>query len=186
MEKAGASRMQFVTQSEAEPFFLRLGINRLGPLAGSRSATRLKVFDAYYQSRLPVARQVSDALVDCLGDFTVCSLWAHDLVWGDRSLEDDAPPDWAEYRQWREAQGERRPLREAPGHLFDARERETLAKVINRAIHMGWDALIAAKPNKAVIQLSHDDRITVYARSKPGELFAGLTALGLQPRQRGL
>jgi hypothetical protein len=178
--------MRFVTLSESEPFFLRLGINRDGLVTGSRSATRLKTFDAYYQSRLPTARRVSEALAAYLGGFTLCLLWAHDFVWGDRSLEERPPSDWAEYRQWREARGERRLLHEAPGHLFDAGEHSALAKVIEWAIYMGWDALIATKPNKAVIHLSHDDRITIYARSKPSELITRLTALGLKPGQRGL
>ncbi|UPK07611.1 hypothetical protein [Bradyrhizobium sp. 170] len=178
--------MRFVTQSESEPFFLKLGISRSGLVPGSHSAIRLKTFDAYYQSRLSVAAQVADALATHQGNFTACLLWAHDLVWGDRSLEERPPSDWAEYRRWRQTRGEKRSLRDAPGHFFDNGERDTLASVIEWAIHMGWDTLIAAKPNKAAIHLSHDDRITIYARSRPSELIARLTALGLKPTQRSL
>jgi hypothetical protein len=176
--------MRFVTRSESEPVFLKLGIDRSGIVSGSRSATRLKTFDVYYQSRLPVAHQASEALSASQGDFETCLLWAHDLAWGDRSSEEHPPTDWAEYRRWRETLGERRSLHGAPGHLFDAGEHAALAKVIEWAICMGWDALIAAKPAKAVVHLSHDDRITIYARSKPSELIAQLTALGLEPTKR--
>lgn len=178
--------MHFVAKSEAESFFQKLGMDRNGLVAGSRSAARLKIFDAYYQSRLPVAREVADLLAAHQGDFSVCHVWTHDLVWGDRALEEEPPPDWMEYRKWREALGERRSLCDAPGHIFDTGERGSLSKVIEWAIYMGWDALIAAKPNKIAVQLSHDDRISIYARSKPTELVAGLAALGLNSRQRGL
>ncbi|MDQ0467117.1 hypothetical protein [Labrys wisconsinensis] len=178
--------MHFVTRSESERFFERMGIDDRGPMPGSRSDARLKIFDVYYQSRLAVADKVSRVLASRQGDFSTCHLWVHGLPFGDRSLDETPPPDWARYRRWREATGETRSLYEAPGHVFQEGEQEVLARVIEFAILLGWDALIAAVPHKGVLDLSHDDRITIYARSRPSGLIVGLERLGLTARKRAL
>jgi hypothetical protein len=178
--------MRFITKPESQAYFAKLGIGEQGLVPGSRSAVRLRTFDIYYHSPLAGGREVAHALAAHQGDFSECLLWAHDLIFGDRSLEAQPPPAWSEYRRWRKAERESRSLYEAPGHRFDAGERKAMCGIIELAITMGWDALIAAKPSKLIIHLSHDDRISIYARSRPSDLFDTLRSLGLEPRQRGL
>jgi hypothetical protein len=178
--------MRFITKSESEAYFAKLGIEGRGLVPGSRSAVRLKTFDIYYRSPFAAAREVAHALAVHQGDFSACLLWACGLIFGDRSLEAAPPPGWSDYRHWREAHGESRSLYEAPGHVFDAGEGEMLSRIIALAIVMGWDALVAAKPGKFTIHLSHDDRISIYARSQPSGLFGALSPLGLEAKRRGL
>jgi hypothetical protein len=176
--------MRFITESEARPIFAKLGIDCRGPIAASRAAEGLKTFDIYYRSRLVVARETAELIAAGQEGFTSCLLWACALVWGDRSLEEIAPPDWARYDRWRRAQGEMRPIYAAPGHLFGEAESGLLATAIEGAIHMGWDALMVAKPAKMIIQFSHDDRITIFARTRPSKLFAELESIGLKSKRR--
>lgn len=171
--------MRFTSKIEAERFFRSLGIGPGGLTRGSRSATRFKSDDLYYRSRL-AAGEVSLVLADAQGDFTECVVWPFDLVWGDRSLEEHAPADWIAYARWRHQQGETRPLREAPGHLLEANERSELARLLELAIYMGWDALVAARPAKVLVELSHHDRITIHARSRQKALIARLERLGVK------
>lgn len=163
-----------------------MGIDGRMLIPGSRSEARLKIFDVHYQNPLAVADKVSRVLASHQGDFSVCHLWMHGLPFGDRSLDQAPPPDWARYRRWREATGETRSLHEAPGHVFQKGEQEALARVIEFAIDLGWDALVAAAPHKGVLDLSHDDRITIYGRSRPSGLIADLQRLGLEARKRAL
>ena len=178
--------MRFITKSESEAYFAKLGIEGRGLVPGSPSAVRLKTFDIYYRSPFAAAREVEHALAVHQGDFSACLLWACGLIFGDRSLEAAPPPGWSDYRHWREAHGESRSLYEAPGHVFDAGEGEMLSRIIALAIVMGWDALVAAKPGKFTIHLSHDDRISIYARSQPSGLFGALSPRGLEAKRRGL
>jgi hypothetical protein len=233
--------MLFLTKGEAMAFFARIGVDRHGLVAGSRSAVRHKKFDVYYESRLRIASNVGLALAAGQGNFSTCMLWAHDLVSADRSHEPDPPPGWGEYRHWRLvsrfrssqelatpsdanfgikrdtsklmilvrfldlkflpgtrdncgrnfkstalATRESRSLYEVPGHVFDRTESTALGKLIEWAILTGWDALIGAKPDRCVIHLSHDDRITIYARSTPARLIRTIEKLGLPVQRRGL
>jgi hypothetical protein len=45
---------------------------------------------------------------------------------------------------------------------------------------MGWDALVGARPNKILIELSHNDRITIHGRSRPSTLLSELGRLGVK------
>ena len=168
--------MRFTTKPDAEAFFGA----RQKKTNGGRGASRFKAGNFHYVSRLTTAAEVSQALADAQGDFTECMVWPSALVWGDRSLEDPAPPDWAAYAQWRQKHGERRSLYEAPGHLFEAHERPELARLLEMAIYMGWDALVASRPFKASLELSHDDRVTIHARTRQAALVAKLEQLGMK------
>jgi hypothetical protein len=100
--------------------------------------------------------------------------------WGDRSLEEEAPPDWIDYARWRQQHGETRSLYDAPGHVFGAGETSELARLLELAIYMGWDTLVGTKPAKVVVELSHDDWIRIFARSKQKVLLAKLDKLGVK------
>ena len=63
---------------------------------------------------------------------------------------------------WRRAAGENSRLSEAPGHQFGADEAEHLSTAVEFALELGWDALLAAKPKRQLLLLSHDDRMEIY------------------------
>ena len=50
-------------------------------------------------------------------------------------------------------------------------EAEHLSKAIAFALDLGWDALVAAKPKRQLLLLSHDDRMEIY-RGFEGRLLA--------------
>ena len=75
---------------------------------------------------------------------------------------------------------------EAPGHLFETDERDLLAKVIAWALRLRWEAYIAAKANKFVLRVCHDDFLTLYSRSTPSGLLDDLRKLGLEPKRAAL
>src|SRR5690349_2909793 len=131
--------MHFIGAEQSRQSFQKLGFERGEPARGGFAAT-MKTVEIYYESRLSTAREAAEAIASYQGDFDTCLMWACDLVWGDRSREDHPPRDWAVYRDWRNATGETRTLYEAPGHHFDRGEQDMLAKVIELAIYMGWDA----------------------------------------------
>jgi len=95
--------------------------------------------------------------------------------WNEHSAKDQR---WNRYRKWRAANKEDRRLYEAPGHRFESREVEQFSKTIEFALQLGWDALVAAKPKRQLLFLSHDDRLEIY-RGFTGRLLAKqLTGLG--------
>jgi hypothetical protein len=85
---------------------------------------------------------------------------------------------WRTYREWRKAAGDAFRLYDAPGHRFDTQESERLAQVIEFALVLGWDALIAATPGQQLAFLSHDDRMEIYRGFESGPLTEKLVALG--------
>jgi hypothetical protein len=180
--------MRFVAAEDCRSFFRRIGFDENGPVAGSRSAARLKkTFDCCYKSGAaltPLLPRLTGALATYQGEFSECLLWAADLVWGDRSQESTPPAHWLAYRRWRSAHGETRSLYEVPGYLFDASERPLLAQTIGWALRLGWDTFIATPAGASVTALSHDDRITVYARTRSVALIADFARLALDFRHR--
>jgi hypothetical protein len=180
--------MRFLAADDCRTFFHRVGFDESGPIAGSRSATRFsKVFDCYYESGPalePKLPRLVRALVAHQGEFAECVLWAAELVFGDRSWASPPRPDWVAYRQWRAAHHEPRRLFEAPGHVFDASERDLCATAVAWALRLGWDAFLASRERASVTALSHDDRITIYARTRPTALIVDLAKLSLDLRRR--
>ena len=172
--------MRFLSGSECEGLTKRLGVDRYGPVRGHCAARHLKVFDAFYKSRLANGGEVAQALVEHEGDFDSCLVWARGLAWGDRSREDEPPPDWMRFRDWRRRHGEWRDLYEAPGHLFEADERAKLVELTEWVLYMGWDAMIAATPGNGAILLSHDDYVRICSRGTPDVLLRRLGRLGLR------
>jgi len=73
---------------------------------------------------------------------------------------------WQRYRHWRQNLGESRRLYDAPGHVASKGEAGELAKVIEFALILGWDAIVLAEPGRNRLFLSHDDRLEVYRCAK--------------------
>jgi hypothetical protein len=133
----------------------------------------------YYDSSDRDYSIAANAITASIGKFTWATLFFLFCVTGDGWTEGNATNKrWARYRQWRAANGESRRLYDAPAHLFEAREAERLSEVIDFALQLGWDALVAAKPRRQLLLLSHDDRMEIYRGFERRLLAEKLTALG--------
>ena len=176
--------VRFLTGEQCQALTKGLGIDCRGPVSAHRAAKRLKVFDASYTSRIANGPEVAEALIGHIGEYETCLVWACRLPWGDLSPEDEPPADWKRFRDWRRRRAEWRNLHDAPGHLFGSDERAELAELIEWALYMGWDALIAAAPGEGAVLLSHDDCIRICARGTPDVLIRRLERLGLRAERR--
>lgn len=126
----------------------------------------------YYNSGGRDYSIAADAVTASIGRFTEATLIFLFSVSGDGWNEDLAGNErWRRYRQWRRSHGESRRLYEVPGHQFGPHEAERLSKAIAFALDLGWDALVAAKPKRQLLLLSHDDRMEIY-RGFEGRLLA--------------
>jgi len=175
--------MKFLTRPECEAYFAKLGIDSDGLIAGSRGADRYKTLEAFYEPEL--ADRMADFIATGQGRYVECLLWCAETVFN-RGLEPNPPRAWLAFAEWRRAMGEPRDLYEAPGHLFAPEERDRLTKVVAFAIRWGWDAYVAAKPNKFVLRVCHDDYLTIYSRSTPSGLLDDLRKLGVTPKRAEL
>jgi hypothetical protein len=178
--------MQFTTDEACESFFGKLGIDRDGLVPGTRGAERFKITEVMYRDPFPLADRVAKSIAVHQGNFAECLVWCRYVVLGDLGREPDPPRVWREYYRWRKSKGELRILHDAPGHLFEPSERDALAQVIAWAMCMRWEAHVAAKPNKFVVSICHDDFLTLYARSTPSGLLDDLRKLGLEPKRAAL
>lgn len=175
--------MQFLTDAECQDFFAKLGIDRDGVIPGSRGAERFKITEVSYGDSCPYADQMAKSIAVHQGNFETCLLWCESLVFGDKINEPYPPKVWREYYRWRKEMGETRDLHDAPGHLFEQSERDTLEQITAWALRMRWEAYIAAKPNKFVLHMCDDAFLTLYARSTPSGLLDDLRKLGLEPKR---
>jgi hypothetical protein len=118
-------------------------------------------------------------IADSIGGFSKVTMLFLFAITGDGWNEDAREHKcWRAYRQWREAAGDTRRLYDAPGHRFDAGEASQLTRVIELALELGWDALIAAVPGRQLAFLSHDDRMEVCRGFESRALSEKLVALG--------
>jgi hypothetical protein len=134
---------------------------------------------AYYTSSGKNDYTTAATLIStALGSFNeavVLFEFAVSLAKSDSYQESD--DQWRGYREWRHAAGDDRYPHDAPGHLFRSGETECLAKVIEFALQLGWDAWVYAKPNRHALFLSHDDRLEIYSGCNRRELSAALAKL---------
>jgi hypothetical protein len=133
----------------------------------------------YYESSNRDYSSAANAITASIGEFSEATLLFLFSVSGDGWTE-GIPRNvrWGMYRQWRAANGEDRRLSDAPGHQFGPHEAAHLSKVIDFALQLGWDALVAAKPGRQLLSLSHDDRLEIYRGFEWRSLAEKLVALG--------
>ena len=136
-------------------------------------------FVLYYESRARDYSAAANAIALSIGTFSEAAVLFSFCVSGDGWDEFSARDErWKRYRRWRAANHEDRRLYEAPGHQFEPNEVEHLSKTVEFALELGWDALVAAKPGRQLLFLSHDDRVEVYRGFKGRLLVRQLTGLG--------
>jgi hypothetical protein len=136
-------------------------------------------FALYYESGHRDYSAAANAIVLSSGTFSEATvLFSYCLSgdgWDEYSASD---PRWIRYRRWRATHSEGRRLYEAPGHRFELDEVEQFSKTVEFALELGWDAVIAAKPGRQLLFLSHDDRLEIYRGFGGGLLVRQLIGLG--------
>ena len=136
-------------------------------------------FVLYYESGDRDYPRAADLIVQSAGSFSeatvLFSFGASGDGWDEHAATDER---WKRYRRWRTANNEERRLYEAPGHRFEPRDVDQFSKTIEFALELGWDALVAAKPGRQLLFLSHDDRLEIYRGFAGGSLARQLTGLG--------
>jgi hypothetical protein len=136
-------------------------------------------FVLYYESGVRDYSAAANATALSIGKFSEATVLFLFCVSGDGWDEPSSTNErWGRYRSWRAANHEDRRLYEAPGHRFEPTEVEQLAKTVEFALELGWDALVAAKPGRHLLFLSHDDRLEIYRGFSGGLLVRQLTGLG--------
>ena len=133
----------------------------------------------YYESGDRDYSKAANGITASIGEYSKASLLYLFCVTGDGWSEGNANDErWRRYRLWRAAHGDQRRLYDAPGHRFERGEADELSKVIAFALHLGWDALLAATPGQQLLFLSHGDRIEIYRGFDRRRLADKLIALG--------
>jgi hypothetical protein len=132
----------------------------------------------YYKSGRRDYSDAARAIAASTGKFTQITLLFLWCLSGGWDEETAMSGPWSRYRRWREAAGETRPLYDAPGHQFEAHEVGYFLEAVEFALQLGWDALVAAKPRRQLLLLSHDDRMEIYRGFERRLLAENLIALG--------
>jgi hypothetical protein len=129
----------------------------------------------YYDSSGRDYSPAADAITASIGAFTEATMLFLFCV----SVDDGtAYGAWPQYGKWRGANGDMRRIYDAPGHQFKSHEARQLSEAIAFSLELGWDALLAAKPRRQLMVLSHDDRIEIYRGFQRRLLADQLIALG--------
>jgi|SRR5579864_1323536 hypothetical protein len=95
-------------------------------------------------------------------------LWV--LEWG--AWPDEEYPEL--WREIREHHGERRPIIEAPGHLFEQQEQELARGMTRLAMLFGWTAFLIPDPASLVVRLDARERMDLAAPAESA--IAGVAA----------
>ena len=163
--------MQFLARDEA-----RLLQKKLDRQIADKPKPRLVL---YYKSANRDYSKAANVITASIGEFSEVILLFLFCLTGDGWSEGNARDErWRRYRLWRAANGDLGRLYDAPGHRFERGEGGNLSKVTAFALHLGWDALLAAKPGRQLLFLSHDDRMEIYRGFERRWLAEKLIALG--------
>jgi len=162
--------MQFLSRQDADILEEKLG-RQVGP---PRKPKAVVYYTSGQRDYAPAATLIAAAA----GDFSEAAILFSFCVAGDGwSEHTSSNAGWPAYRRWRSSFGEERRLYDAPGHLFTRGEVDQFSRVIEFALILGWDALVAAKPGRNQILLSHDDRLEVLVGFEARVLTKKLLAL---------
>jgi hypothetical protein len=127
--------------------------------------TSLVLSGPFGQAADPKGQEGSIALscVERLGTWDECLLWVQEWgVW-------PSSEDWPAYYAARGQQGERRSLGIAPGHIFEAGEKQLVVRFVQLVLENAWDAQLVTLLNDEPVSrmyISHDEWVEVWV---PGE-----------------
>jgi hypothetical protein len=165
------SYMQFLARDEA-----RLLQKKLDRQIADKPRPKLVL---YCESGNRDYSKAANTITASIRKFSEVNLLFLFCITGDGWSEGNATDErWRRYRLWRAANGDERRLYDAPGHRFERGEGDSLSQVIEFALQLGWDALLAATPRRQLLFLSHDDRMEIYRGFERRQLAERLIALG--------
>lgn len=140
--------MRFLEEPEIQEWLDRHGI-RIDPPFSVEDRAKVN-----HRARAATHRAAAERCVASLGAWRECLLLVTEWdVW-------PGGVDWPAYYAARGAQGEKRSLEVAPGHLFRAHEADRLAGFLAMVFAHGWDALVLPaerdRPAGPFLCVSHD------------------------------
>jgi hypothetical protein len=132
----------------------------------------------YYNSGNRDYAAAANVITASIGAFTEATMLFLYSISVDGGHEGMADGRWSRYRRWRDANGDTRRIYDAPGHRFKFHEVRQLSEALAFSLELGWDALLAARPGRQLMALSHDDRIEIHRGFERRLLADQLIALG--------
>lgn len=159
--------LQFFTKPEC---LQRLAdLPGVGRAAGAQSAELQVTFENLYDRTAPLAR----LFLKLIGTEQPAFLWIHEFgIWS--PLE-----NWPLFETLRRADGELRPLYEAPGHMFAADEQEALMSYLQLIIIFGWGCILLGIENRHRLIVSHDSWASIRSLSDMPGLIKTVSDFGL-------
>jgi hypothetical protein len=164
--------MRFIESDEIREWFGDHAINLAANDTFEIPGTSLVISGPFGQAAEPQGNEKALAMscVECVGTWDACLLWIQEWgVW-------PSSEDWPAYYEARGQQGERRSLGVAPGHLFEAGEKQLAIRFLQLVLENAWEAqLVSASHGKPVsrVYISHDEWVEIWA---PGELSPSVRA----------
>jgi hypothetical protein len=148
--------MQFLEDNQIAEWYSEHGLTHSNVAVG---AVVMKLF--FGQSVEPPGQEseIAAAAVEALGPWEECLLWIK--LWSIWPSSED----WPKYYAERGAQGERRSLEIAPGHLFIADEQRLLLRFLQVVLENAWEAeaypITGGILNGRRLFVSHDEFIEI-------------------------
>jgi hypothetical protein len=152
--------MQFLEGNQIEEWCAERGLAST-PNALKASITSVSLRRTYGQQAAPRGQEgeIAELFVGHLNSWTESLLWV--TSWGIWPSSED----WPKYYALRGAQGERRSLDTAPGHLFASAEHEPLVQFLRVVLENAWDAFVLPAVEREfagqVIVASHDEWVEI-------------------------
>ncbi len=84
------------------------------------------------------------------------------LLWIDEFGIWPSSENWVIFDGLRSLVGEKRPLYEAPGHLFTAEDEQLLSAMLATILYFSWGAVVVRNSLDLVIRISHDECVDFY------------------------
>jgi hypothetical protein len=153
--------MRFLTAAECASEVKRLGIE-VDPVVGPPGTHRDSVTaELMVPKHCGQQAHIINVLFDEYRGDASLLLWLRD--WG-IFMGEEYPEIWLAIR---ERYGERRPIIEAPGHLFSSGERGLARGMARLAMLFGWDADLICDPVSSIqlISLTHDGAVWIVAEA---------------------
>lgn len=154
----GAHPSPFLTKEESVDWLAKHGIQEMPEVVGEGFS--------YFQFDLyPLPVKLSDlmrSLLEDLGGYEGGLLLLSDWIWDEEYEGDPTNP-------YRVAQGESRPLNEAPGLLLDAAAYQDAVALLALIVERRWTGQLYFSSGATTLQIAEGDRMAVYTSNPDAE-----------------
>jgi hypothetical protein len=159
----------FLGKDEAQPLEKKLSY----ALAECGTPKVVLYYDSGPRDYVPPAKLIAQS-AGPFAEATVLYQYSMSTGWDEWSANHAG---WQRYRRWRAANGDERPLYDAPVQQFGSDDVDLLSDTIAFALELGWDAIVSVRPGRQLMLLSHDDRVEIYRGFNVRELAGQLDGL---------